>query len=212
MPAGHDLNQRRRPVFVVHAPGFGRGGEEKLTPGAPAGFDFFAAAGHRAGRGGVLKISLDPQGKGQPGGTDFPAAGQNRFRDGKHFVASRIGDVNQRQLMLTAVFAVIGRAADGQAHHAFDLELFGEELAGQQENQPGVNQQDADSLPGEVKSLDMRRQQIEQQRQPDGENDPRDATDPERHVHTIRSRRAPNSPLGTTIRTRTRMANTMRFS
>ena len=81
--------------------------------------------------------------------------------------SSGVGDINDGQLVVAAVLGVVHCCADGQAHPAFDLEHFSKKLAGQQEDQAGVNKPDADFLFGELKTPEVSREEICQEHQAD---------------------------------------------
>ncbi len=114
---------------------------------------FSALAGHRPGGRGIGKVFLHPQRERQIRRPNFPALGQQRFRDGHHAVFVRVGGVDDRQFILARAFGVILGVADFDAHLAFDLENLRQELPAQQQNQAGVNEDDPDFLARETESV-----------------------------------------------------------
>src|ERR1043166_9878679 len=93
----------------------------------------------------------------------FLFADQKSFRNRHHFVAVFGGDIDDRQFQVAGVLGKISGGADFEAHGAFDLRDFGEELADQKQNQAAVDQKYPDSFPTDFKTLGVRGQQIDQQ-------------------------------------------------
>ncbi len=171
---GNGLDQRGRFVFVVHPLRDRRGAEEQAFADAVAGLEFLGFARHGAGGSGIGEIVFDAQGEGQFGRADDAAPGEERFGDGDDAVFVGVGHVDDGQFVLAAVFGVRFGAADFEAHLAFGLEDFGDELAGKEEDQAGVNHDDAGAPALEFEALDVGGEKVQEQDQPDepaaGEN------------------------------------------
>ena len=98
-----------------------------------------------------------------PGPVGFILAEHLR-RDGGDGVRVRLAFVDDHQFTLVATDGVALGLALLESEVAFDLKLVGDQLAEQHENQPGVRHENADLFPGKRKPLEVRREQIDQQR------------------------------------------------
>ncbi len=97
---------------------------------------------------------------GRLGGVDVAAAGEGFFGNGEDDVVVRVGGVDDGQFVAAIVLGVVARAADFEAHLAFDLDEVGDELAAEEEEQAGVDEGEADFGALEFKAFDVRGEEV----------------------------------------------------